>query len=40
MGCLSGEWDETGFNGFMKEPDYNIRMMSIFSDFTVPEGHK
>ena len=25
---------------FMKEPDYNIMMMSNFSGLTVPEGQK
>ena len=25
---------------FMKEPDYNIMMMSTFSGFTMLEGHK
>ena len=41
MGCLSGEWDEKEFNIFvLKEPDYNIMMMSTFSGFTVSEGQK
>ena len=41
VGCLSGEWDETEFNIFvMKEPDYNMVMISTFSGFTVPEGQK
>ena len=40
MGCLSGEWDETELNIFMKEPAYNIMMMSTFSGLTVPEGQK
>ena len=41
MGCLSGEWDEKEFNVFvLKEPDYNIMMMSTFSGFTIPEGQK
>ena len=41
MGCLSGEWDETEFNIFvLKEPDYNIIMMSNFSGLTVLEGQK
>ena len=41
MGCLSGEWDEKDFNIFvMKQPDYNIIMMSTFSGLTVLEGQK
>ena len=36
--CLSGEWDETEFNFFMNKPDYDIIMMSTFSDLTVSEG--
>ena len=41
MVYLSGEWDETEFNNFiMKEPDYNIMMISTFSGFSVPEGQK
>ena len=41
MGCLSGEWEETEFIIFaLKEPDYNIMMMSTYSDLTVLEGQK
>ena len=41
LGCLSSEWDETYFNSFvMKEPDYNIIMMSTFSGLYVPECQK
>ena len=41
MGCLSDEWDETEFNIFiLKEPDYNIMMMSTFLGLTVPESQK
>ena len=41
MGCLCGEWDETEFNIFvLKEPDYNIIVMSKNSGFTVPEGQR
>ena len=39
--CLSGEWDEIEFNIFvMKEPDYNIMIMSTFKGLTVLEDHK
>ena len=39
--CISGEWEKTEFNIFvLKEPDYNIMMMSTFSGLTVPEGQK
>ena len=35
--CLSGEWYETYFNNsVMKEPNYNIRIMSTLSVLTVP----
>ena len=41
MGCLSGEWDEVEFNVFvLKDPDYNIMMISTFSGLTVSEGQK
>ena len=41
MGCLGGEWDNTEFIIFvMKEPDYNIMMISTFSGLTVMEGQK
>ena len=41
MGCIISEWDETEFNVFvLKDPDYNIVMMSTFSGLTVPEGQK
>ena len=41
VGCLSGEWDDTEFNVFvLKDPDYNIIMMSTFLCLTVPEGWK
>ena len=41
LGCLSGEWDDIGFNIFvMKEPDYNITMMSTFSGFTMMDDQK
>ena len=40
MGCLSGEWDETEFNVFFEDPDYNIIMMSKFWGLTVPEVQK
>ena len=37
VGCLSGEWDETEFNVFsLKDPDFNIMMMSNFLGLTVP----
>ena len=37
--CLSGEWDEIEFNFFvLNYPDYDIIMMSTFSDLTVSEG--
>ena len=40
-GCLSGEWDETEFNIFvLKEPDYNIMMISNFLGLTMTEGQK
>ena len=38
VGCISDEWDEAEFNIFvMKEPDYNIIMMSTFVGLTVLE---
>ena len=41
MGYISGKWDDTEINIFvLKDPDYNIIMMSIFSVLTVPEGQK
>ena len=41
MGCLGCEWDDKKFNIFvLKDPDYNIMMMSNFSGLTVPEGQK
>ena len=41
MVCISGEWDETGFNIiFLKEPDCNIMIMSTFLGLTMPEGQK
>ena len=41
VGCLSGEQDEMEFNiFFMKEPDYNIIVMSNFSYLTVPQVQK
>ena len=41
MGFLSSEWDETEFNIFiLKDPDYNIMMMSNFSGLTVPKVQK
>ena len=41
MGCISGEWDETYFIVFvLKDPDYNIMMMSNLLGLIVPEGHK
>ena len=41
MGYLSNEWYETEFIVFvLKEPGYNIMMMSTFSGFTVTEGQK
>ena len=36
VGYLSGEWDDTYFDIFvMKEPDYNIMVMSTISGLTV-----
>ena len=41
MRRISGEWEKTEFNIFvLKEPDYNIMMMSTFSVLTVSEGQK
>ena len=41
MGCLGCEWDEIEFYiYFLKDPDYNIMMMSTFLGLTVPEGQK
>ena len=41
VGCISGEWDDTEFNIFvLKDPDYNIMMMSTYLGLTVPEGQK
>ena len=41
VGYLSGEWDDTYFDIFvMKEPDYNIMVMSTISGLTVVEGNK
>ena len=37
---LGGEWDETEFNFFLKEPGYNIMIMSTFLCLTVPESQK
>ena len=38
VGCLSGKWDETEFHILiMKEPGYNIIMVSTFSGLTVTE---
>ena len=37
VGCLNGEWDEIEFNiYFLKEPDYNIMMMTKFSGLSGP----
>ena len=39
VGFLSGEWNEKYFIFFvLKDPDYNIMMMSKFSGLTVPDG--
>ena len=41
VGCLSGEWYKTDFNIFiLKNPYYNIMMMSTFLGLTVPEVQK
>ena len=41
VGCLSGEWDEIESDIFvLKDPNYNIMMMSIFSGLNVSEGQK
>ena len=41
VGYLSGEWDDTQFDIFvMKEPDYNIMVMSTISGLTVMQVHK
>ena len=41
VGCLINEWDETEFNVFiLKNTDYNIMVLSNFSDLTVTEGQK
>ena len=41
MGCLSCQWDDIEFNGFvLKNPDYSIMMVSTFWGLTVPEDQK
>ena len=41
MVCISDEWDETDFNIYiLKYSNYNIMMMSTFSDLTMQEGQK
>ena len=41
VGYLSGEWDDKYFGIFvMKEPDYNIMVMSTISGLTVMQVHK
>ena len=38
--CLSDEWEESEFNVFVKDPDHNVIMMSIFYGLTVTDGQK
>ena len=41
VGCLSGKWDDTESNIFvLKEPNYNIIIISTFLGLTVPEVQK
>ena len=41
MGCLSCQWDDIEFNGFvLKNPDYSIMIVSTFLGLTVPEDQK
>ena len=40
MVCISDKWNETYFKYFLKDPNYNIVIMSTFSGLTVPGINK